>query len=1296
MHSPLATKPLPAAQPLDAAAPTPDVLLTHTLRSLLAPLGGSNGSRALAAAPAGPASASALSGGGRQSLAPPPAQHRPSLSVLSPVLGPSRRTSSNTLATTATADSALSNGGSSSSAPSFMQALTKSLANQGGPGGAFSGVAPPLLPLSPAPQGVLLQCCDHLQRIFGMSADAFEDAVNSVLDVLMPDAVARDLEACHLLLTTRAASMLDPSDFGKPDDFESWRAGELVVVEKLVALTTGRPPSYLALGDPASLAAVALTVVEARGLLAKDKASGANNPYCVVEHAGRLFVSHAIEHTVDPRWVFQVPLILSPSADPVVVSIWNRPTGFGSRRSSQIGRPKEAFLGVCFLPASSLIAWSKSPSQQLQTIDLARRSSKSHVTGTLSIHVVPATAGPVRQKQPGAAVPSAFYALPPDTRRYFYEIYRLAAEHDIITAGGRELSEISRTILHDLSSSWRVGPVFRDMCAFDIFTKLYIRGFVPADVLYNEGFSKAYRYAVNVNATINVPELAIFRSSSTALSSQIEYQLGNFFNTIRPTADEPSSPGTRTPQVLETITVMVSAMQTCHLINDGNQEVDVTEYASNLLLQSLRARYHGLLGIAHAQSNKASSLPLIRLVQSIRDDLELYSRRFDMILFGRLHLPSLGAKTLYEPVAAQLEEFAKTYVAVSPDMSDVFDLYAAVRQLQVVCEKIDFRLADRFPMSSWFKSFVRQWLERSESKIREWVRNAIEVDECVRLSDTVLHSTSILDIFTSFQQQIDFVRSLDWPNEAESQLFFSRLLQEVCECISRYVVITKEKLLQEFSELRSKQPVKRRETTARIGKIKIKIKTPKLKSSKTPESQEVHYRFSSKTCVRLENVNSLFPRFEELVRTVPHPRGDQPRSSPTSEGNLFYGDPRYTVRVTIARGHRFTPMRPWNTRVSCRVSSSTGRELGRTSELVQSSNPQWDERVYAIMSEREVSGGLRFGLVHHVPGRSESLFAVGQLHVEGLRAVMDMDDGLETLIQLGSYGKLLVRVHVSRIEDTNFLVSMTEWVTSAALDGFVECFVDQICMDVRDRVHPITLKYKTQALTNFMNKSKLFQRGDDDSANSVDQDEVAADLAPFFDFLNANLEILTENVEEELAFRIIGRIWNRVVEIAEAMVVPSLGEDPKERKPWDSRRFQFFKLCIQNTESFFESDGEGLPATMIQTPAYRRLQFIIASYEMPRATLLETYEQYKQELLVQLRQQAPMHPAVQHQQENSRHVRDSTRAAQAAMGNGGSGGAPPQVQKIDMSDLDWLLKLLKMRGLKDFVDSELRERFNLA
>nr|KAJ3422711.1 hypothetical protein HK105_006770 [Polyrhizophydium stewartii] len=1214
MHSPLATKPLPAAQPLDAAAPTPDVLLTHTLRSLLAPLGGSNGSRALAAAPAGPASASALSGGGRQSLAPPPAQHRPSLSVLSPVLGPSRRTSSNTLATTATADSALSNGGSSSSAPSFMQALTKSLANQGGPGGAFSGVAPPLLPLSPAPQGVLLQCCDHLQRIFGMSADAFEDAVNSVLDVLMPDAVARDLEACHLLLTTRAASMLDPSDFGKPDDFESWRAGELVVVEKLVALTTGRPPSYLALGDPASLAAVALTVVEARGLLAKDKASGANNPYCVVEHAGRLFVSHAIEHTVDPRWVFQVPLILSPSADPVVVSIWNRPTGFGSRRSSQIGRPKEAFLGVCFLPASSLIAWSKSPSQQLQTIDLARRSSKSHVTGTLSIHVVPATAGPVRQKQPGAAVPSAFYALPPDTRRYFYEIYRLAAEHDIITAGGRELSEISRTILHDLSSSWRVGPVFRDMCAFDIFTKLYIRGFVPADVLYNEGFSKAYRYAVNVNATINVPELAIFRSSSTALSSQIEYQLGNFFNTIRPTADEPSSPGTRTPQVLETITVMVSAMQTCHLINDGNQEVDVTEYASNLLL-----------------SNKASSLPLIRLVQSIRDDLELYSRRFDMILFGRLHLPSLGAKTLYEPVAAQLEEFAKTYVAVSPDMSDVFDLYAAVRQLQVVCEKIDFSSVVLIDQLS------------TESKIREWVRNAIEVDECVRLSDTVLHSTSILDIFTSFQQQIDFVRSLDWPNEAESQLFFSRLLQEVCECISRYVVITKEKLLQEFSELRSKQPVKRRETTARIGKIKIKIKTPKLK-----------------------------------------------------KGNLFYGDPRYTVRVTIARGHRFTPMRPWNTRVSCRVSSSTGRELGRTSELVQSSNPQWDERVYAIMSEREVSGGLRFGLVHHVPGRSESLFAVGQLHVEGLRAVMDMDDGLETLIQLGSYGKLLVRVHVSRIEDTNFLVSMTEWVTSAALDGFVECFVDQICMDVRDRVHPITLKYKTQALTNFMNKSKLFQRGDDDSANSVDQDEVAADLAPFFDFLNANLEILTENVEEELAFRIIGRIWNRVVEIAEAMVVPSLGEDPKERKPWDSRRFQFFKLCIQNTESFFESDGEGLPATMIQTPAYRRLQFIIASYEMPRATLLETYEQYKQELLVQLRQQAPMHPAVQHQQENSRHVRDSTRAAQAAMGNGGSGGAPPQVQKIDMSDLDWLLKLLKMRGLKDFVDSELRERFNLA
>jgi hypothetical protein len=84
-------------------------------------------------------------------------------------------------------------------------------------------------------------------------------------------------------------------------------------------------------------------------------------------------------------------------------------------------------------------------------------------------------------------------------------------------------------------------------------------------------------------------------------------------------------------------------------------------------------------------------LPLSELAVAINKELQLYLQEFDLMVLGKLHLPTLGAKILYTPMAELLEEFANSYKSSSPDMTFLFDLYHNVRVLQKTCEAIDFR-----------------------------------------------------------------------------------------------------------------------------------------------------------------------------------------------------------------------------------------------------------------------------------------------------------------------------------------------------------------------------------------------------------------------------------------------------------------------------------------------------------------------------------------------------------------------------------------------------------------------------
>jgi hypothetical protein len=56
-------------------------------------------------------------------------------------------------------------------------------------------------------------------------------------------------------------------------------------------------------------------------------------------------------------------------------------------------------------------------------------------------------------------------------------------------------------------------------------------------------------------------------------------------------------------------------------------------------------------------------------------------------------------------------------------------------------------------------------------------------------------------------------------------------------------------------------------------------------------------------------------------------------------------------------------------------------------------------------------------------------------------------------------------------------------------------------------------------------------------------EEVDTELGPFLEYLNINFELLTDCLEESLAFEVIKAIWERLVAELDALLVPGLHLD---------------------------------------------------------------------------------------------------------------------------------------------------------
>jgi hypothetical protein len=116
--------------------------------------------------------------------------------------------------------------------------------------------------------------------------------------------------------------------------------------------------------------------------------------------------------------------------------------------------------------------------------------------------------------------------------------------------------------------------------------------------------------------------------------------------------------------------------------------------------------------------------------------------------------------------------------------------------------------------------FVWRWIAITEKTVPGWVDGAVQQDIFkVRCPPDAIpdedqrHSTSVIDIFSSFNQAIDKIFELNWDNDLHDAKFRTALTKIVGIGLSKYCDILMERFVKEMDRLTPEQEAAAKQST---------------------------------------------------------------------------------------------------------------------------------------------------------------------------------------------------------------------------------------------------------------------------------------------------------------------------------------------------------------------------------------------------------------------------------------------------------------------------------------------------
>lgn len=829
------------------------------------------------------------------------------------------------------------------------------------------------------------------------------------------------------------------------------------------------------------------------------------------------------------------------------------------------------------------------------------------------------------------SVDESYYTfMPPEPRAFFKTIAKYAMEFDAVHGDGSEqvgpFSSQTWELLTELCVYWRIPQFTRLVVILEVAAGRFhdtLFSAIDLDAVFDlvkmsppetKKPPRIYLYHESL-ATIDrsrwtMHDFAVYQQTLSSLHDALLRELyDTFMHCYEP----------KPPSVGPALHVLEN-----HISNDPSfpRKTEDTEAFSELLRSGLREQaanvYRAYLDNDIPQSAQDWDFNhVVKLGNSVVKLCERIKKRYksNPEIMGVNPLTIL-VETMFPNFENDAHDLVKRILGLAEERGVEFgseDGFALYKELVEIRNIHVFHLPDTpfaFDIEELLIDFVWRWIANAEIMTEEFVTNAIQHDNFQVRSlgeghitlDAERHSTSVIDMFQSFNQTASQICQIGWDNDVHHARFMTVLAKIFANGIAKYCEVVDSRFVKEMDSPRENEDeeVTSPQTTQEKW-MKYAKDTWSAKEKIKP------FQFYSESLVKLNNIEYAMQELDKLERSMNVDKCAELLEKADGPKKMARRPSKYVFTIKIVEAEDLK---------ACDANGSSDpyvvlgdeyqKRLAKTRVITRSLNPRWDESV-----DITVTGPLNvvatiwdydtFG-DHDFVGRTS--LKLDPIH---------FSDYLprEFWLDLDTQGRLLLRVSMEgERDDIQFYFGKAFRHLKRTERDMVRKITDKLTSHIN-----ATLSHET--LRNLLGRGLLQSAQSLWKRNSrppvLTSAEIENALHPLFTYFNENFAIMKQSLTEATMIAVMTRLWKEVLMAIEALVVPPLSEKPSSQKPLNERELEVVYKWLELLFEFFnakDEDGEvlGVPAEVLKSPKYHELASLNFFYFESTDQLIHTSE----------------------------------------------------------------------------------------
>ncbi|KAI5785910.1 hypothetical protein EDC01DRAFT_194231 [Geopyxis carbonaria] len=756
------------------------------------------------------------------------------------------------------------------------------------------------------------------------------------------------------------------------------------------------------------------------------------------------------------------------------------------------------------------------------------------------------------------------------------------------------LSKNSIDLLDQCALRWRVPKFSRMVLFLDAIRSKYQEQEIDLDTL--DGAFMYFKTEVQSNPfQWTIADQNMFRQ---ILSTVHDFVLRELYDVLQHAYDAKAKPIGTVMWVLDQ-----------HIYSEDLFQVTNMESYKEQLKEGLRLKAEEVLeGMFEElpQDRPIDPLDVVELTQKVIKLAEKVSKRFKQPVLDTIVPMMIFIEIVFPKFATEIRNVVIDIIKASRErgeemeIEDGFELYRELSEIRRIYQ--DAFPEKQFPVhfEEFLADFVWRWIQTVDQKVIGWVDAAIKEDDFIlkireeegrEPTDNERHTSSVVDIFRSFNQPVDYLKKLDWGDQLQYAKFMTTMSKILGKGVSRYCEILEKLFTYEMDKPSAEQEIVQAQTRQQRW-------MSMAREAWSNKDKIEPFQFAPECCVKLNNIEFAIQQFDKLEHAVDADslaeivaRYSPPVPQRTRNSYVF------TIKIIEAEDLKAMDINGYSDPYVV-LGDEYQKRLAKTRIVYSNLNPRWEESfditaqgpvwLTATLWDWDTVGD------HDCLGRTN--IKLDPAHF------MDFLPK-EFWLDLDTQGRLLLRVSMEgERDDIQFhfgkafrTLKRTERDMTRQITDKLSAYIHH-CLSRSALKSVIGKGYNMSAVSNLFGRTGLGNaRPQSGITGAITEADIASAIVPLTDYFNDNFAILNQTLTSTAMTLVMSKLWKEVLTTIELLLVPTLSDKPSQQQQLTQQQTEIVYKWLQMMFDFFHAADEngqatGVPMDVLKSPKYHELQ----------------------------------------------------------------------------------------------------------